>query len=372
MGRDAATAAPAEARGWDADTPAIATAVLQAVGTALPVDDAKIVDRPHDREVDLRGSMRGFPLKVTLDYTGHCRDLTLKYANTGLRFIDLEYNPALPDQLPDVEPWEPSETQVVLGPKVFVEGSDAELEATDFRALPAALQAHVLGELVRLRIRYFRSRPDELDITMHDDVRDVADPVPWLVDTLRLALEVTAGRRAVTPVAAVAEQASRSQAIADAATTLAEAIQAQLVGATIVVRDEDACIDVRWTEGIVPVRIVLDVDFDDIDLQVRATGVAGSFDLESDFDGAPLTRADGDVWNAAARQAAMLRKVGTALVDEIVASMEELSIDHVSLHDEQLDATVGEISTTRDGGAAAIRMTKLLARVAAQLGARAF
>ena len=383
-------------RGWDSasEERRVATTrlYLEALGRQLGVDDQQVVPRPRDHEADLRGTLRGFPLRVRVSDSGSISSIELKIGDTGHEFIDLEHDPEMAEAAPQVDAFDESEKQVMVGPRVFFEGSSAEEDAALFRTLPAELQERVIHEMVRLRIRYFRSRCDELDITMCDDARERNEPVAWLADTLRLAIDVAVARGQVPPgqeatVPRAAERAEAKREPTDWARRVADSIGKQVLAAKIIENRDDEDIEVRWIESGVPVRIVVDYDFDDFDIEARADGMTAELSLQyaEDVTIEPSSTGGDDPWDrsdhhvffakhvfvsgteALARsQAAVLRSLATSLLDELVRTVETGKCD-VWIDDEVLQTNIDDADEVTDGGAAAVRIARLLARVAKAL-----
>lgn len=394
---DAANGTTFSKRGWDSvsDERRAATTrlYLEALGKQLGVENQQVVPRPQDHEADLRGTLRGFPLRVRVSYSGSIGSVELKIGDTGHDFIDLEHDPEMAETPPQVDAFDESEKQVMVGPRVFFEGSSAEEEAALFRALPAELQERVVREMVRLRIRYFRSRCDDFDITMWDEASERNEPVAWLADTLRLAVDVTVARGQVPPgqeakVPQPVERAEAKREPTDWARRVADSIGKQVLGAKIIENQDEEDIEVRWIESGVPVRIVVDYDFDDFDIEARVDGITADLALQYDEDVtiAPSRTGGGDdPWDqlehhvffakhvfvcgteALARsQAAMLRSLAPSLLDELVRTVETGKHD-VWIDDEVLQTNIDDADEVTDGGAAAVRIAKLLARVAKAL-----
>lgn len=383
-------------RGWDSasDDRRVATTrlYLEALGRQLGVENQQVVPRPQDHDADLRGTLREFPLRVRVSYSGSLSRVELKIGETGHGFIDLEYDPDMAETAPQVDAFDESEKQVMVAPRVFFEGSSAEDDAALFRELPVELQERVTREMVRLRIRYFRSRSDELDITMLDEPRERNEPVAWLADALRLAVDVTLARGQVPPgreatVPRVVERAEAKREPTDWARRVAESIGKQVLGAKIIENREAEDIEVRWIESGVPVRIVVDYDFDDFDIEARVDGVTTDLSLQYDEDVtvAPTREGGGDPWDEsehhvffakhvfvsgreslARSQAAVWRSLGTSLLDDLVRTVETHACG-VWLDDEVLQANVDGADEVTDGGAAAVSIARLLARVAKAL-----
>jgi len=105
LGRDSPTAftsqRPAfEPQGWtavDSDTGAATSqAYLAAVAAKLGVQDARIVAMRDEYETELRGTLRGLPLRVTCDDWGEVHDVTLQHAVIPGEVVELEFDPDAP------------------------------------------------------------------------------------------------------------------------------------------------------------------------------------------------------------------------------------------------------------------------------------
>jgi len=383
---DAARPKPARnrfARGWESDSEdkqqATTGEFLDELGRALDLAEATIVPRPTDRDSDLRGTLQGFPLKVRVEWDGDVRDVVFKCADTGLEFIDLEYDPALPAKAPEVDPFEPSEKQVILGPGVYVEGSSADREAALFRTLPGDLQARIIHMMRDYNVLYFRSRDDEFDITLRES--DLAewngDPVIRLKSILAIAAEMHLERGARPPSAI--QGVAKGRPLAE---VLAPKIAARIPGAKIVTREQEHRIDIRWSEQDVPVRLALDWEFDDLEIQVSATGVAGEFSIEYDSDVTIDEPTSGDPWDAphhhpflakntfvtgreakARAEAAIVQSIDGELLARLIETCERHEM-WLTLEEELLHTVFDDMSHVGDEGAEAIRVASLLAQVA--------
>ena len=171
------------------------------------------------------------------------------------------------------------------------------------------------------------------------------------------------------------------------AEAFAHGIAEQIAGARVVPRENDKAIDVRFKEGSVPVRIVLDVQFDDLEVSARAEDVSGTFDLffdpKVDIDASPEEK---DEWDeveqdiflgksifirgsaaSVAQQAALLRGLPTALLDELLATISSSNLPHVGLEDGVIEVKICDLSTVGDDGQTAIRTARVLGRVAGAL-----
>jgi hypothetical protein len=397
MGRD--TPVPATGvfdprKGWAAASEktrrATTQAVLERAAALAGVTDGVAYAETHDGTFDLRGTIQGLPFRVKMSESGSIDDFELKYAKRDFTYIDLEYDRDLPEhnfiQPPD---WEPSDKRVFFAPKIFVEGSSADREAAAFKQLPESLQKRTVAAMRQYDILYFRSRYDELEITISrsSDDEPTGDPIAGLADMLRIAADFAIARGVKPP-----GDTSTSTSDDDDGSTVtvkvadcARSIAAKITGATVVDRAPDECLDVRWTEHGIPVRIVLDHGFDDVDVEVAIPKVHGAFDLshepslDPDSLGPPV-----DLWDvrtrqeligpkvcvsgtptAVARQTALVRSIGPSLVVELVAAMAEHSISNIELADGLLKTTLSDLEEL--DAAAAIRVAKLFVRVAAAL-----
>jgi hypothetical protein len=372
---------------WAATT----TTFLQEVGVALALPDAEVLAL-NDQKQELRGTLLGYTLHVSILNIGSIGDISFRYAAIQGPYIDLEYDPDMKVDPTNVKPFDPSDRRIVLGPQVFVEGSSADEEAATFKKLPQELQERVIRDMRRLRIRYFRSRREEFDITMHDDPREgVSDPVQWLADTLRLAADVTKARGALPvgqgPLHSSAERKPPPTKDVEAiARGLANEIAKQVIGAKVVEREDDDCIDVRWTEGGVPVRIAIDHDFDHLEIEALARGAKGGFSLIFDPEITREAKTGGaiDPWDedrfeffgrsvfvngkeAQVRaEASVLNALNPSLLGELVCLAEKRHAT-IDLDEEKLDVCLCEATQVTDRGAEAISVARLLARVASAL-----
>ncbi len=382
----------AEDGGWESASQAkrreTTKAVLERAAALAGMLDARVYAEKPDSDLDLRGTIKGLPFRVEMSESGSVNECELKYAKMNFTYIDLEYDKDLPDHDSGAPPeWEPGERKIFLAPKIYVDGSSADKEAAAFRKLPASLQERVLAGLRRSNILYFRSRYDELEVTLTSDATDKADPARWLADILVLMVDVAMARGVRPPSDAPAPAPDDDDAPdTDQAAISARKVAANVAGSTIVDRAEDECLDVRWTEHGMRVRIVLDHGFDDVDVEVAIPEVLGAFDLsyEASLDPGSLGPAT-DPWDlrtrqeligprvcvagspvAVARQAALVRAIGPSLVVELVAAIAEHELASVELADGVLRATVSDLDVVGDG-MAAIRVARLFARVAAAL-----
>lgn len=343
-----------------------------------------VIAQTDEYQCELRGTLRGMPVRLIVDHDGEVREFQLRHDSPASACIDLEYDPDRKATRagPALPAWDDGDLVIDVGPGVFIDGSDARKEHAAFLRLPPDLQARVLATMARHRIMYFRSRPDEHDIYFHDSGRELADKPAAYAEVLLLAGEVARARSAVPPRPTRShddDEGDDDAAAVDDATKLAGQIATRLPGATVVAREDDACIDVRWTEHGTSVRLVLDVGSDNLDVEVNADGVMGEFALERDVD-VVAGRDDGErhVFFGAAvfvagpladvrTQASLLHALPAALLDEVVRAMTELDLGLLHLQDQQLTITAGDLAHVVDQGAAGIRVARLLARLAAAL-----
>ena len=347
-----------------------------------------VIAQTDEYQCELRGTLRGMPVRLIVDHDGEVREFQLRHDSPASACIDLEYDPDRKATRagPALPAWDEGDHVIDVGPGVFIEGSDARKEHAAFLRLPPALQARVLETMARRRIMYFRSRPDEHDISFHDSGRELADKPAAYAEVLLLAGEVARARSAVPPRPTRSpddegddDEGDDDGAAVHDATKLAGQIATRIPGATVVVREDDACIDVRWTEHGTSPRLVLDVGTDSLDVEVNADGVMGEFALERDVDVvAGRDDAERHVFVGAAvfvagplaavrTQAALLHALPAALLDEVVRAMTELDLGLIHLQDQLLTVTVGDLAHVVDQGAAGTRVARLLARLAAAL-----
>jgi hypothetical protein len=357
---------------------AAAKQLLEQVAALLQLGSAVVATREDDAE--LRGTLRGFPLRLVVDSRGSIDDADLRYEG-DLEYIDLDYDPELERAAPqpDVEPWDKSDKRIFIGPGVFSSGSSCAKEVAEFRKLEPALQQRTIDEMRRLRIRYFRSRREEHNLHFYDDLEDVAEPAKWLADAFALAADVAQARGAVPPGTPRPSKHDRAYA---SALELARQIAARIPSARVVERKNDARIDVRWSECETPVRLVVD---DSLDASVSArVDSEASFELyynpEVVIEAEPEQT---DEWDDVARkiffgrsvyldesrsvvakQAAILRALPPAALTELVEAMLAHEIEDVSLGDGVLEL---EVDASDDGGVLAITLAGMLARVATAL-----
>ncbi len=373
---------PGESRGQTR-----ARQLLDRTAALAALADVVIVQK-DEYQCELRGTLRGMPVRIIVDHDGEVREFQLRYDSAASAYIDLEYDPDRKASTgPALPAWDEGDVVIDVGPGVFIDGSDARKEHAAFLRLPPDLQARVLETMKRRQIMYFRSRPSEHDIHFHDSGRELPDKPAAYAEVLLLAGEVARARSATSPRATRTrddEDDGDADGDDDAATlhdatTLAGQIATRIPGATVVVRADDACVDVGWTEHGTSLRLVLDADSDSLDVEVRAEGVVGDFDLECDVD---VVVAQDDTERqvffdktvyvagplATVRaQAALLQAVPAALLDEVVRAMTELDLGVIHLQDQLLTVTAGDLAHVVDQGAAGTRIARLLARLAAAL-----
>lgn len=362
---------------------------LVAVGERAGVAGALVIPRPEDEGSSLAGTLHGFPLRLTVTDVGTTTgDLGLRYA-LAAPYLDLEYDPEWAADVADDDNEAPQ--KVFLAPNIYVEGEEAEEEAAAFRALPPELQARVLAGMVTHRIRYFRSRDDELDVTLWEEPREAKDAVGSMVATLLLAADVARARGA-TPRGRAPKQVHQQFHFRGEGTlqqlgrTFGATVAAQVPGSRVVERNNDDCVDVRWTEGQSKVRLVVDLDAVELQVAVLADGVHGELTLRYDPEVSVEHDVSGDDWDraqqyvffgpstfvsgpeaAAREEAAILHAVPAGLLDELVAEMSGLEIAEVRLADGMLQARVFDLNDIDDDGRAALAFAGVLARVAEAL-----
>lgn len=373
----------------------VAQAYLEAVASLAELEAPVVVAHASEHCAELRAKVAGLPLRVVVDFTGDVRDFAIKYADSRSReYIDIEYDPEDAGQAgAQLEAWEEADRKIYLGRQIYVEGSNAEVEAAAFQALPADLRQRVLTEVERLRVRYFRSRRDEHENTLWDGADEVAQPVEWLASLIRLSADVAIARGAEAPGTRAAPPPPNSYAAADddgakreAAEAMARSIALRIPGARVVERKPDSSWDVRWTEGSAHLRVVLDYRFGDLEAHARADGVQGEFSLVHDpevtLEDAPP---NDDGWDEvdcyiffdkstfvtgpkvqALREASMLRALPKELLDELLASCAELA-NAPDLENSNLHVAVSDLEQVTDDGAQAVAVARLYGRVVTAL-----
>ncbi len=364
-------------------------AYLAAVGQRAGVAGALVIPRPEDYGSALAGTLHGFPLQLTITDVGSTTGaLGLRYALAAPGF-DLEYDPEWAKDVADDEHEAPH--RVFLSPNIFVEREEADEEADAFRELPAELQARVLAGMVTHRIRYFRSRNDELNLTLWDEPRDATDAVGSMVATLLLAADVARARGA-TPRGRAAKQVQPRHPFKGEGTlqqlgsAFAGTVAAQVPGSRVVERKNDDCIDVRWMDGRSNVRLVINLDEVELHVAVLADGVRGEVTLRYDPEVSIEQNVSDDDWDRAHQyvffgpstfvagpeaiareQAAILQAVPAELLDALVAQMSSLEIGEVHFANGMLRACVFDLNDIDDDGDAALVFASVVARVAEAL-----
>lgn len=186
---------PGESRGQ-----ASARQLLDRTAALAALSDVVIAQK-DEYQCELRGALRGMPVRLIVDHDGEVRECQLRYHSTAGVCIDLEYDP---DRKPTsagtaMPAWDEDDVVIDVGPSVVIDGSDAKKEHAAFLRLPPDLQARVLETMKRRRIMYFRSRPDEHDIHFHENGRELSDKPAAFAEVLLLAGEVARARGGVPP-----------------------------------------------------------------------------------------------------------------------------------------------------------------------------
>jgi hypothetical protein len=344
---------------------------LEAIAAGVRAEDVKITPQPSTTK--LRATVRGFPLEVEIGNTGELRESRLAIGDTNHPYLDIDFDP-------DATPSGPA-----IGTNVAV-GSDDELE--QFKTLPTELQSRIVQEMRRLRIQFLRSHTSEFDITMHDTPKVPLDPIAWLVDTITLAVDIIVARGQVPPgKESTVPRWERIKEPPPWVRTIAQSIASKVIGGKIVEKLGDADFEVCWTEDGVPARIRIDYQYNLLDLEVRADGVTGDIFLEYDEDVTPQEADEGDdPWSeedvtvffakylyledtpaVTKAHAALLHSLGPALLGELVKTLEKNKLGFYL--DDQVASTdtIANNEPIKDGGAEAVRIAKLLARVAKAL-----
>jgi hypothetical protein len=331
---------------------------FEALSSALALDEVTVVRRAADEQSDLRGKLRGFPLKIMLDWNGDVRTLSFKCVEDPkkpLPWLNLTH---------DAQLFDPDDEQVMLVPGIYVEGDDADEQAAAFRKLPSDLQERVL-EMMRADVFNVRSTSREVVITLRDRALKywTCDPAQRLQHILSLAAEMQLALGA-KPLGRDPETTEPKEFAAQ----LAKKIAAQRPGAEVVERDADSCFDIRWIDGDVPMHIALDYRRGHLDIAAQATDVAGNFFLYYDEDEEPEDEhvAFTKKLYMDKSEAAFFRALGKDLVDEVIATADDFET-WFSLREQLVETTLSDLDAVTDDGAAAFRVANLLARVAAAL-----
>ena len=156
--------------------PACYARLLSAQATVAALSDVVIAQK-DEYQCELRGALRGMPVRLIVDHDGEVRECQLRYDSAAGACIDLEYDPARkPTSAGTAMPtWDKDDVVIEVGPSVIIDGSDAKKEHAAFLRLPPDLQARVLETMKRRRVMYFRSRPDEHDIHFHGSGRELSE-----------------------------------------------------------------------------------------------------------------------------------------------------------------------------------------------------
>lgn len=180
------------------------------------------------------------------------------------------------------------------------------------------------------------------------------------------------------------EQKLKRWALAE---TIAGKIAEQIQGARIVPRKNDEKLDIRYDEGGIPVRMVFDICFDDLEISARAKGVSGTFSLFYD----PETAVDDnpevvDEWDEVeqtifygpsificgsskeiSQESGLLHSLPAPLLGELLDLMKSSKIKSVILEEEVIEASLDLILSAAFDGHKAIGIAKLISQVAGSL-----
>ncbi|RKH33974.1 hypothetical protein [Corallococcus sicarius] len=374
--------------------PAAAGLFLKELARQAGIEDPQVATGEDRFAGELRGTLGGHPLRAVVTTFGSV-ELELLHEEE-LDFMDLEYDPereAAPE--PALPPWGDEKRPPVVGPGVCVSDSGKELAA--FRALPTELQEQLVNDLRQHRIRYFRSRPERLEVTFWDNLHEMRDAEATVTRALALGLEVLAAREASPPGASdhapfnaqvpfrgwggLSEDERWARAL-----SFGRVLVEQIPGARLVERRDDDAVEVRWKEGTCAVRMALGVLFGTLEVAARAPGVEACFDLLHDPEVTPDDATPADEWDTpdrfvffarntyvqgtealTRREAAVLHALPAQLRDALVQIVESAPLGRVSLDEGVLEASAGELVNLRDGGQKARELARLLARVAEAL-----
>jgi len=158
-------------------------------------------------------------------------------------------------------------------------------------------------------------------------------------------------------------------------------------GARIVPRKNDEKLDVRFDEGGIPIRVVFDVCFDDLEISARAKGVSGTFSLFNDPETALEDNPEvTDEWDEVdhtvfygpsificgsskeiSQESAFLQNLPASLLGELLELMKSSRIKSVILENEIIEASLDLILSAAADGQKAIEIAKVIGQIAASL-----
>ena len=380
--------------------------LLGQVAQQLGLQGAQIKQIPEDYAVSLRGEVDGIKYRIKID-VGGSPDIELKYPGHDLEYIDIEHDPEVTGGPGDEEDaFEQSEERHFLAKGVYIEGSSSKKELAHFRALPEALQQKVIAAILNCRIRYFRSRREEHDTDLYQEVGDREDPVAWLVEALGISLEIArhrianeepkatkggkdakpGGRKGPLRGYTDLDEDERWKAVESYAATLDLVKSGR---AQVVPRKNDEEIDVRFTEQGVPMRFVFDVSFDDFEIHALAEGVGGRFHLICDDDVALENEAPAeDAWSSTGErriflanhvfvsgsdadvraEVATLRALPAETLAALLGALTDRKIEAAVLDDGSLHTVICDLEVADEGAVAhALGVAGLFARVVTSL-----
>jgi hypothetical protein len=167
---------------------------------------------PSDREVEWRGSVDGFPLRIKID-TFWSVEMALR-ANNQSGWIDLEY---APDKVPLVgapPPWDDNDVvRIFFGRGVFIEGSRGQVEgsAEQFGRLPPEAQSTIVECMRGDRVRYLRLRSD-IEVHFYPELHEMLDPEQQIARVAHTCAWLARGLGLLPPAAAQGYQYASASA----------------------------------------------------------------------------------------------------------------------------------------------------------------
>src|SRR5206468_1330282 len=136
-------------------------AVLEGAAQHAGINDATI-EPIADDVLELRGTLRGFAVRVAVDIdTGYVEHARLR-CNSKLPLLELECEPER-ERDSDVV-YDDTTPQIAVAPGITVEGVHAERQAKTFSALPTELTNRLVAEMRRLEISSFTSHRAEVSL----------------------------------------------------------------------------------------------------------------------------------------------------------------------------------------------------------------
>ena len=162
---------------------------MQFMQAAAPLmQDGKVVPKPNDDEIHLRGAYGGYPMRVRLD-AFYDLEFEVKAPNGQHQHLTFMFDPDSAPTPGDVDPWDDDdEVRVFLAKCVYVEDSASEIDAVlrQVQRLPQDFKGYLFPMMQQHRLSAFNMGSDGPTTGFRDNIGEMWDPILQLQQVLWL------------------------------------------------------------------------------------------------------------------------------------------------------------------------------------------